>query len=195
VNSGVCGAFLAFTGLWGVPLLSQVHGIGVAQAALITSSMLVLFAIGGPLFGLWSDRLQRRKPPFLVGAVAMLAGFSVLTALPAAPLTLLVPLLLVASFGAGSMVLSFGFAKESAPLRLQGTATGVVNAGVMLGTLVQMPVIGLILDAHWRGVAINGVRQYDVAAFQAGLVFLLGWIVLATGLLVLTREARAPSAR
>ena len=189
VNSGICGAFLAFTGLWGVPLLSQVHGISVARAALITSSMLVLFALGGPLFGLWSDRLQRRKLPFFVGASVMLAGFGVLTAAPAAPLAVLVPLLLVASFGAGSMVLSFGFAKESAPLRLQGTVTGVVNAGVMVGTLVQMPVIGLILDAHWRGVSVGGVRQYDVAAYQAGLVFLFVWLAVALLLLAGTRES------
>ena len=103
---------------------------------------------------------------------------------------LAVPLLLAASFGAGSMVLSFGFAKESAPLRLQGTATGVVNAGVMVGALVQMPVIGLILDANWQGITINGVRQYDAAAFQAGLLFLLAWIAAAILLLAATREAR-----
>jgi sugar phosphate permease len=192
VNSGVCGAFLAFTGLWGVPLLSQVHRISVAQAALITSSMLVLFAIGGPVFGVWSDRLQRRKLPFAIGGGLMLAGFAVLAAAPAASLLLLVPLLLVSSFGAGAMVLSFGFAKESAPLRLQGTATGVVNAGVMVGALVQMPVIGLILDAHWQGVAVGGVRQYDAAAFQAGLLFLLGWLAVALLLLlVATREPRS----
>jgi MFS family permease len=192
VNSGICGAFLAFTGLWGVPLLSQVHGIGVAQAALITSGMLVLFAVGGPLFGIWSDRLQRRKLPYVAGAAVMSAGFAVLTAWPGAPLALLVPLLLAASFGAGSMVLSFGFAKESAPPRLQGTVTGVVNAGVMVGTLIQMPAIGLILDARWQGVAVNGVRQYDVAAFQAGLAFLLAWIMAAMLLLAVTREARRP---
>jgi sugar phosphate permease len=190
VNSGLCGAFLAFTGLWGVPFLAQVHGISVAQAALVTSSMLVLFAVGGPLFGVWSDRLQRRKLPFAIGAGVLLAGFAVPAVAPDAPLALLVPLLLVASFGAGSMVLSFGFAKESAPLRLQGTATGVVNAGVMVGALVQMPVIGLILDAHWQGVTINGVRQYDVAAFQAGLLFLLAWIAASNLLLAATPEAR-----
>jgi len=194
VNSGVCGAFLAFTGLWGVPLLSQVHGISISHAALITSGMLVLFAVGGPLFGVWSDRLQRRKLPFVIGAAMLLVGFAVLTVVPQAPLTLLVPLLLAASFGAGSMVLSFGFAKESAPPGLQGTATGVVNAGVMVGALVQMPAIGLILDARWQGVTANGVRQYDVAAFQAGLVFLLAWIGVAMLLLVGMRETRPPSA-
>ena len=187
-NSGLCGAFLAFTGLWGVPLLSQVQGISVAQAALITSSMLVLFAVGGPVFGVWSDRLRRRKLPFLAGAGTMIAGFAVLTVAPTAPLALLVPVLLAASFGAGAMVLSFGYAKETAPLHLQGAVTGLVNAGVMLGALVQMPVIGLILDAHWQGVVIGGVRQYDVAAFQAGLVFLLAWLLVALLLLAATRE-------
>ncbi len=189
-NSGICDAFLAFTGLWGVPLLAQVHGIGVARATMVNSGMLVLFAAGAPLFGLWSDRLQRRKLPFVVGGGLMTAGFAVLALAPSAPLALLVPVLLAASFGAGSMALSFGFAKESAPLRLQGTVTGVVNAGVVLGTLVQMPVIGLILDAHWQGEAIRGVRQYDVAAFQAGLAFLLAWIVVAMLLLAATREVR-----
>jgi hypothetical protein len=59
----------------------------------------------------------------------------------------------------------------------------------MLGTLVQMPVIGLILDARWQGMAVNGVRQYDVGAFQAGLVFLLAWIAAAVLLLLVgTRE-------
>jgi uncharacterized protein YqgC (DUF456 family) len=70
--------------------------------------------------------------------------------------------------------------------------TGVVNAGVMVGTLIQMPAIGLILDARWQGVAVNGVRQYDVAAFQAGLAFLLAWIMAAMLLLAVTREARRP---
>ena len=76
----------------------------------------------------------------------------------------------------------------AAPPRNQCCATGVVNAGVMLGTLVQMPVIGLILDARWQGVVIDGVRQYDVAAFRAGLVFLLAWTALAMLLLLATRE-------
>jgi MFS family permease len=101
-----------------------------------------------------------------------------------------VPVLLAASFGAGSMALSFGFAKESAPLRLQGTATGVVNAGVMLGTLVQMPVIGLILDAHWQGVTIGACASTTLPPIRPGSIFLLAWIVVAVLLLAATREKR-----
>jgi uncharacterized protein YqgC (DUF456 family) len=77
---------------------------------------------------------------------------------------------------------------------VQGAVTGLVNAGVMFGTLVQMPVIGLILDRFWQGVVVNGVRQYGLEAFQAGLLFLAGWIVVSYLLLLATRETHARAA-
>mgnify|MGYP005812491399 CR=1 FL=1 len=191
VNSGTGGAFLAFTGLWGVPYFVQTHALSVKEAATITSAMLVLFALGGPLFGHLSDRWQLRKLPFALGSALLVAGFGALAFFPSAPLALLVPLLLIAGLGSAAMALSFGFVKESVPARLQGTATGVANAGVMLGTLIQMPVIGLILDAHWNGVIVNGVRQYDLPAFRSALLFLFVWIALAFVLLLATRETHA----
>jgi MFS family permease len=194
VNSGICGAFLAFAGLWGVPFFVQQHGLTVKQAALITSAMLVVFAVGGPLWGALSDRWRLRKRPFVLGATLTSAGFGFLAAFPVAPLPLLIGLLLAAAFGAGAMVLSFGYAKESVPGPLQGTVTGLVNAGVMVGALVQMPVIGMILDHYWEGLAINGVRQYGLHAFQAGLAFLAGWILIAYLLLLATRETQGRAA-
>jgi MFS family permease len=191
VNSGVCGALLAFTGLWGVPFLVQQHGLTVKEASAITTTMLVLFALGGPAFGHLSDRWQLRKRPFVLSSFAMTVGFGALALFPIAPLPVLVPLLLAAGFGAGGMVISFAYAKESVPPRLQGTVTGLVNAGVMVGALVQMPAIGLILDAHWKGVAVDGVRQYDLPAFQFGLLFLFGWIAVSFLLLLMTRETGA----
>jgi MFS family permease len=194
VNSGTCGAFLAFTGLWGVPFLAQHHALTVKQASLVTSAMLVLFALSGPLFGALSDRWHLRRRPYAIGAGMMLAGFALMAMWPAAPLPLLVPALLVAAIGAASMVISFGYAKESVPVELQGTVTGVVNAGVMLGTLTQMPVIGLILDAYWQGEVAGGVRQYSLQAFQVALQVLAGWVAVAFALLLATRETHAKQA-
>lgn len=191
VNSGTCGAFLAFTGLWGVPFFVQQHALSVKQAATITSAMLVLFALGAPVFGHLSDRWRLRKRPFALGVALLLVGFGALAVFPAASLWILVPLLLAAGFGVAAMALSFGYVKESVPARLQGTATGVANAGVMLGTLTQMPVIGVILDAHWKGAIVNGARQYDLAAFQFALLFLSAWITIAFVLLLFTRETHA----
>ncbi|MGE5339736.1 MAG: MFS transporter [Gemmatimonadota bacterium] len=191
VNSGTCGAFLAFTGLWGVPFFVQQHALSVKEASTITSAMLVLFALGAPAFGHLSDRWQRRKRPFALGSAMLVAGFAALALFPDASLWLLVPALLAASFGTSSMALSFAYVKESVPAQLQGAATGVANAGVMLGTLIQMPVIGLILDAHWNGAIVDGVRQYDLSAFRPALTFLFAWMAVAFVLLLLTRETNA----
>jgi MFS family permease len=191
VNSGICGSFLTFTALWGVPFFTQLHALSVQQASLITSAMLVLFAIGGPVIGTWSDRLRRRKAPFLAGALMLTVAFAVLALVPSASLIVLVPLLLAGAFGAGAMALSFGFAKESAPARLQGTVTGAVNMGVMTGTLIQMPLIGVILDHHWSGELENGIRQYGEPAYQAALLLLAGWIAVSMLLLIFTRETHA----
>ena len=56
---------LVFAGLWGVPYLTQVHGIGRSHAAALTSTMLIAWAVGGPTLGAMSDRLGRRKLPYL----------------------------------------------------------------------------------------------------------------------------------
>ncbi len=191
VNSGTCGAFLAFTGLWGVPFFVQQHALSVKKASTVTSAMLVLFALGAPAFGHLSDRWRLRRRPFALGSALLAIGFGTLAMWPDAPLALLIPLLLAAGFGTASMALSFGYVKESVPARFQGVVTGVANAGVMLGTLIQMPVIGLILDAHWKGAIVAGVRQYDRAAFQSALLFLFAWIAVALVLLLATRETHA----
>jgi len=195
VNSGICGSFLTFAGLWGVPFLTQHHNLSVQRASLITSLMLVLFALGGTVVGTVSDRIRRRKSPYLAGAAALSLGFGVLAVAPAAPLPLLVPLLLAGAFGAGGgTALSFAYAKESVPARLQGTMTGAANLGVMTGTLVQMPLIGVILDLNWRGELAGGVRVYDLAAYQSALLFLAAWTALSTVLLIFTRETHARQA-
>jgi MFS family permease len=191
INSGTCGGFLAFAGLWGVPFFAQHHGLSVKQASLVTSAMLVMFAVGGPLFGALSDRVKRRKWPYVAGAAPMVAGFGTLALVPDAPLALLVPLLLAAGFGGGAMAVSFGFAKESVPARLQGAVTGTVNAGVMVGALTLMPLIGAVLDAYWQGASANGVRLYGLDAFCVGWMLLAGWIAVSFVLLLATRETYA----
>jgi hypothetical protein len=61
---------------------------------------------------------------------------------------------------------------------------------VMTGTLIQMPLIGVILDHHWSGELVNGARQYGLAAYQWAWLLLAGWTAVSTLLLTFTRETR-----
>ena len=188
---GVCGAFLTFTTLWGMPFLLQQRRLSAAEASWVVAAMLVAFSVGGVLWGRVSDRLRRRKRPYLLGGLMMLGGFALLVLWPHAPWGVLLAALLLASVGSGSMVVGFAWAKESVPQRLAGTASGVHNTGVMLGALVQLPLLGWVLDLLWTGRQVAGVRLYDGAAFQAANGVLLAWIAVSVLCVLLAHETHA----
>lgn len=185
---GPAGGMLTFAGLWGVPYLIQIHGLAPKQAAAITSAMLVAWALGGPLLGTASERMRRRKPPYVLTCALAVMAWAVLVFAPPLPLMALLPLLLALGFVSGSIIIGFAYAKESVPLRLAGTASGVTNMGVMLGGMVLQPAVGWMLDRHWQGAASGGVRTYDYDAYQAGFMLMFGWVVVSLILISLTRE-------
>ena len=159
-------------------------------AAAMTSAHLIAWAVAGPLFGWFSDRLGVRKPLFIIGCAMSLLGWSALVFIHPLPLYGLISLLLVTGFSSGCMIISFAFVKESVPASLSGTATGVVNMGVMSGPMVLQPLVGWMLDLRWSGQLADGARLYGLDAYQAGFSLMIAWTVLAVILLCFTRETR-----
>jgi len=187
IPGGIVGTLLTFTGLWGVPFLATHYGMTTTKAAAMTSALMVAWAIGGPVFGGLSDRIGRRKPLY-VGALAVLvACWSVILLVPALPESVLLPLMLVAGFCSGNMVIGFAYAKESAPGRLAGTTSGFTNMGVMMGPMILQPAVGWMLDRYWDGSMAAGTRTYSLDAYRAGFVLMIGWPAKPTA-------ARPPSA-
>ena len=188
IPGGMVGCVLTFSGLWGVPYLTTLYGISPASAATLTSALLVAWAIGGPVFGWLSDRLGNRRTLFLVGCGVSVIGWGLMVLVNDISLTLLVPILLITGFASGCMIISFAFAKESVPVHLSGTVSGVINMGVMIGPMVLQPAVGWVLDCMWTGTMAAGVRVYPIAAYRAGFALMLVWIAVSFVLLLLTRE-------
>lgn len=184
---GVTGAVLTFAGLWGVPYLRQVHGLETKVAAAITSTLLVAWALGGPVLGALSERIGRRKPLYVATMLVVLAGWAAIIFLPLS-IPLLIAALIVTGFASGNLIIGFAFAKESVPTRLIGTASGVCNMGPLLGGMLLQPGVGWLLDRHWLGAMAGGARIYDAAAYQAGFSLIFGCIVLSLCLIMFARE-------
>ncbi|AKH20097.1 MFS transporter [Sedimenticola thiotaurini] len=182
------GTVLTFAGLWGVPFLTTHYGLEKTSAAAICSALLVSWAVGGPVFGWASDHLGRRKPLYLAGCLVQLLGWGVLILVPDLPIWLLVSLLIVVGFFTGNMIIGFAFARESAPARLAGTASGIVNMGVMIGPMLLQPAVGWLLDRNWSGTMSDSVRIYGLEAYRNGFSLMLGWLALALLLILFTRE-------
>lgn len=188
IAGGVAGPVLAFAGLWGVPFLTTHYAMSGAEAAAITSTLLVAWAIGAPLLGSISDKLGRRKPLYVAGCAVATTAWAVVLLVPDLPISLLITLLIAIGFVSGNMVISYAFVKESVPIAVAGTATGLANMGTMLGPMLLQPAIGAMLDHNWRGAMESGARVYDFAAYRAGFGLMLGWAVLALMLISFTRE-------
>ncbi len=189
IPSGVCGSFLTFTGLWGVPYLTTWYTLSISEASIIITGMLIAFAVGSLFFGACSDKLKNRKRPYLAGAILSLRGFFTLAVAPGLPIGAVSLLLWAAAFGAGSMVLSFGYVKESVPHHLGATAVGITNLGVMVGPLVQQPLLGAILDHYEQLEGVTGT--YSKAGMTVCMLVLAVWVGTSIASLALTRETHA----
>jgi sugar phosphate permease len=192
-QGGFVGAMLSFTGLWGPAYLRQRFTLASTEASAVCSVMIVCWAVASPIAGYLSDKMGRRKPIYLGGALVAAAGWSTMfyAPLPLAAFTLVAA---VTSFACGAVVLGFAFAKESVPIQLLGTISGAINVGNMLGPTILQPAIGRVLDRHWAGALTNGVRAYSVDAFQAAFAMIVAWSLLSCLLTALTEETRCRQA-
>jgi predicted MFS family arabinose efflux permease len=179
VAGGLAGPVLAFAGLWGVPFLTAHYKLPVAASSSITSLMLVCYAVGGVLLGAGSDRIGLRKPVLVSASAVALVCWIPILFVPALPLHLLVALVIAAGLAGGAVIVTFACVKESVPAALAGTGTGVVNMGSMGGGMILQPAVGWLLDLHWGGTILDGVRIYGLDAYRWGFVPIAAFALMA----------------
>ncbi len=179
---------LVFAGLWGVPYLTQVYGIDRSHAAALTSTMLVAWAVGGPTLGAMSDRLGRRKLPYMIANVASATLWGVFLFWGDIPRMYLYPLFAAIGFTSGAMIIGFAHSREANHPGATGAVAGVVNMGPLGFAAVMQPLLGSILDGHWNGLLVNGVRIYDAGAYSAAFLWLFLSSCLSVAAVYFTRE-------
>lgn len=177
VNTGTCGAFFTFAGLWTVPYLMQVHGMERSTAASHLSLWFGGFAVGCLLLGTLSDRLGRRKP-VIIGATHVFAGIWLLlftgVTLPREASYALFALLGLATAG---FSLTWACAKEVNPPMLSGMSTSVTNMGSFAAAALLQPLVGWVMDQGWHGEMVGGARIYDLAAWRGALAVIVACAV------------------
>jgi MFS family permease len=168
--------------------------MSIAQAAFVTSVMLVAWAVASPLAGALSDRLHRRKLPILVGGSVALVLWCVLVHVPRLPYPVLLAVMIGLGTASGVVVIGFAFCKESTPPSLAGTVSGVANMGNMLGGMAMQPLIGWLLDRAWDGAMAGEVRVYDFSAYAHGFTLMLVWLGAGLAAFACARETHAKQA-
>ncbi len=179
VNFGITGNLFSFVGLWGVPLLQDVHGLGKTDASLYTTLSLVGFAVGSFSMGWWSDHLGLRRPVIVSAAGLSALGWLMLALLPWGPGW--GGFLLYGWLGlfAGGFVVTYAAAKEVCRPSSAGTAIALVNTGLFLGAALMQPGFGWVLDRTWNGALVDGLRHYAWSDYRNGLFLSFGLAILA----------------
>ena len=102
----------------------------------------------GPLMGSFVARhpLRRSTMVLLISAATAAAWAAVLLIPGRSPLWLLAGLVVVLAIGGPGSMIGFDFARTFNPAHRIGTATGIVNVGGFIASLIAIYLIGLVLD-------------------------------------------------
>jgi MFS family permease len=156
---------------WGASFLSLNQGISMEAAGHETGMMFIGLAIGCPVLGWISDKLQRRLLVMRVSVVACCLLLSVviygplLPGLPSLHPSTYTLLLFVYGFFNSGIVCSYALASEINPPELTGMALGITNmASVIIGAMM-IPTVGYILDTFSTGI-VDGVHTFGLEGYQ-----------------------------
>jgi sugar phosphate permease len=176
-----------FTMLWGFPFLVRGQGLSSATAGWLLIIMTLTAMAAAPLIAAVTARLPYRRSQLVLGIVAaIIVVWAVVLAWPGrAPLWLLVLLVVVTAIGGPGSMVGFDLARTFHPAERLGRATGVINVGGFVASLLTMALIGIILDARAPG----GPGDYTLEDFRWAMsVQFVFWLLGAAQLVRYRRK-------
>lgn len=171
-----------FDMIWGVRYLQEAHGLEYGSAVMHSAAVPFGWIIGCPLLGLISDRIGRRKPVIISGALVLLACLAWILygrtgVFPPYSVGL------VAGIASGAAMLPYTIIKEANPPQFGGTATGVINFLNFTFSALLGPVFSWVLQS-----VSSGAPQMELEHYQSTFSSLLYGVAIAIVLTLVLRE-------
>jgi sugar phosphate permease len=137
-----------FALLWGYPFLVQGQGLSPTAAAFLLTLMTVATLVCGPVIAhLCARHPFRRSVVVFAITAATAAVWAVVLAWPGrAPHWLLVTLVVVLAVNGPGSVIGFDYARTFNPVHRIGSATGIVNVGGFVASILLILAVGVVLD-------------------------------------------------
>lgn len=150
--------------LWGYPFFVKGERQSAATAGVLLSLMVVAVMAAGPTLGWLVARHPWHRSTMVLTIVSSIAVvWTVVLAWPDhAPTPLLVVLVLVVGVGGPASMIGFDVGRTSNPPERFASASGIINQGGFLASLVLVISIGLVLD--WRTPGAG--TDYTPSAFR-----------------------------
>jgi MFS family permease len=175
-----------FALLWGYPFLVVGEGRSPATAAGLLTLLVIVGMAVAPVLGRLCGRWPLRRSVLVFTILGLTASvWTVVLLWPGpAPLWLLLVLVIVlGTNGPGSMI-GFDYARTWNPAERLGSASGVVNVGGFVASLLTILAIGVVLDVLTPGDSTD----YSLGAFRAA--FAVQYVFWAIGFAGVLRHRR-----
>ena len=165
--------------LWGFPFFVHAEHRSAGEASALLSLLVGVAVVGGPVIGGYISRHRWQRSTLVLSIVSMMAAvWTVVLLLPGdAPTWLLVLLVVTTGLGGPGSMIGFDLARTFAPSSRLGSATGIVNVGGFLASLLTVFAVGVVLDAVTPGRSTDyGEGAYRLAMCTQYVGWLLGGI-------------------
>ncbi len=138
-----------FGELWGIPYLMHAHHLSHHAAEVANSLLFFGLMLGAPTMGYLSDKMGKRRPLMLIGALGAGVLMGVLLYMPGLNEHCIDILLFGLGLLYSAQCIVFAVGRELSPSEAAATAIAATNMMVMLGAMFLQPLLGYLLDVSW----------------------------------------------
>lgn len=178
---------------WGMTFFHHVYAIPRVDAGLMMSAIFIGWAMGGPIVGWLSDRIQNRKKLMMLSAVMSLFILLFVISGPKLPESVMFFFMLCYGISNTGVALAYAVAGESHSSSLVGMSVAFTNmVSILIGAVLQ-PLMGIMLDSFWQGATLHHIRLYPRGAYHDVLLLLPASLLLAFISLLFVKESYSKS--
>ncbi len=177
--------------LWGYPFFVRAEGRTSAEAGALLTLLVLAVMVAGPVLAWAITRDPWQRSSIVLGIVwSIVAVWTTVLAWPgAAPTWLLVVLVVVVGVGGPASMIGFDLGRSFNPPDRLGAATGIINQGGFVASLLLVVGVGLVLDWRTPGAGTN----YTPEAFRWAMS--LQYVLWALGIVQVWRLRRRTRAQ
>lgn len=178
---------MVFPELWGKSYLQVVHHFTPGQASRAVTLIFLGWAVGGPIAGLISDKIGRRKRPLMLGTLLTAIWLSLFLFVPDLSVLQVRILMFLVGLTSSVEVICFAIGRENCPTPLAGTVVAVTNFLVVSFAFFQI-FVAKVLDYTWDGTIIDQTKIYSADNYHTAMLILPVSLTLAFILSFLLKE-------
>lgn len=175
-------------GLWGILYLTQVHHITPIQSSYATTIFFIGVIFGSLGFGWFSDYIERRVLPMLIGAVLSLGVMLILMYVPHLSFGTILTIFFLIGFVTSSQVLTYPTIAELNPIYLTSTAVSIDSLCIMASGFIIPPFFGWLMDHSGTHQMVGGTAIYAAQNFSNAMLIMPISFIIALIIAFFIRE-------